>query len=105
MAFPETKIVFGNEGRNISPRCSQPLRVDHAIPAEHEVGGLGEGSRAVDWVIGPVDGRRVLLDVKRRLADFIAAVGELSVDEAARLGMTSGFVPQRGIQMHAVRSR
>ena len=59
------------------------LRVDHAIPAEHEVGGLGEGSRTVDWVIGPVDGRRVLLDVKRRLADFIAAVGERSADEAA----------------------
>jgi hypothetical protein len=58
------------------------LRVKPAIPAEHEVGGLGEGNRTVDWVIGPVDGRRVLVDVKRRLADFIAAMGELSADDA-----------------------
>jgi len=47
------------------------LRVDRAVPADHEVAGLGVGNRTVDWAIGPADNRRVLLDVKRRLADFI----------------------------------
>ena len=47
------------------------LRVDRAIQADHEVAGLGVGNRTVDWAIGPIHNRRVLLDVKRRLADFI----------------------------------
>lgn len=47
------------------------LRADRAVQADREVAGLGVGNRTVDWAIGPADNRRVLLDVKRRLADFI----------------------------------
>lgn len=48
------------------------LRVNSSIPANHEAGGRGAGNTTVDWAIGPVNGRSVLLDVKRRFADFIA---------------------------------
>lgn len=48
------------------------LRVTGAVPADHEVAGLGVGNRTVDWAIGPAENRRVLLDVKRRFADFIS---------------------------------
>ena len=46
-------------------------KVCAGIPMEFEVAGLGDGNRTVDWVIGPEHGRTVLLDVKRRTADFI----------------------------------
>lgn len=46
------------------------LRVSDAIPAEHEVAGLGAGNRTVDWVLGAAGTRRILFDVKRRFADF-----------------------------------
>lgn len=47
------------------------LRLDQAVLADHEVAGLGVGNRTVDWAIGPTAGRRVLLDVKRQLTDFL----------------------------------
>jgi hypothetical protein len=56
------------------------LRLDGAVPADHEVARLGVGNRTVDWAIGPAENRRVLLDVKRRFADFVsqmAAEGKL----------------------------
>jgi hypothetical protein len=51
------------------------LRVDPAIPAQHEAAGRGAGNRTIDWTIGPVGGRTVRIDVKRRYADFIAQMG------------------------------
>jgi hypothetical protein len=48
------------------------LRVSPVIPADHEVSGLGAGNRTVDWVIDPAGERRVLVDVKRRFADFFS---------------------------------
>jgi hypothetical protein len=51
------------------------LRVDPAIPADHEAAGRGAGNKTIDWEIGPVQGRLVLIDVKRRFADFIAQMG------------------------------
>jgi hypothetical protein len=59
------------------------LRVDPAIPADHEVGSMGTGNRTIDWLVGPFERRRVLFDVKRRFADFIAAMNGLSVDDDA----------------------
>jgi hypothetical protein len=58
------------------------LRVDPAIPAEHEARGRGAGSKTVDWALAPPGGRAVLMDVKRRYADFIAQMGG-SLDGAA----------------------
>lgn len=51
------------------------LRVDPAVPAHHEVAGRGTGNKTIDWAIGPSAGRCVLMDVKRRYADFIAQMG------------------------------
>jgi hypothetical protein len=59
------------------------LRVDPAIFADHEVVGLGAGKRTIDWSIGPAAGRRVLFDVKRRYADFIAQMGAPAEREMA----------------------
>jgi hypothetical protein len=68
------------------------LRVDQAIPAEHEAGGLGVGNRTIDWAVGPLSGRRVLLDVKRRFADFIELMGSLSTDDASTPGHDVGLL-------------
>jgi hypothetical protein len=46
-------------------------KINTAIVADFEVSGLGIGNKTIDWVIGPHCGRTVLLDVKRRMADFI----------------------------------
>lgn len=51
------------------------LRLDPAITADHEVSGRGAGNKTIDWAIGPAGGRTVLMDVKRRYADFIAQMG------------------------------
>lgn len=47
------------------------IRIDPSIPAEFEVSGLSAGNQTIDWVLGPVGGRKVIFDVKRRVADFI----------------------------------
>jgi hypothetical protein len=47
------------------------IRVDPSIPADFEVAGLSPGNQTLDWVLGPVSGRKVIFDVKRRVADFI----------------------------------
>jgi len=46
-------------------------KVDPTVPVQFEVPGMGIGNKTVDWVIGPFDGRTVLIDVKRRSIDFI----------------------------------
>ena len=51
------------------------LRVDPAIPAEYEAQGRGAGNKTIDWAIGPTSGRAVLMDVKRRYADFLMQMG------------------------------
>ena len=48
------------------------LRVEPSIAAEYEAAWRGAGNRTLDWAIGPAGGRLVLLDVKRRYADFVA---------------------------------
>jgi hypothetical protein len=47
------------------------IKIDNDIPMEFEVCGLGNGNRTVDWVILPSDGRKILLDVKRRTKDAL----------------------------------
>jgi hypothetical protein len=59
------------------------LRVRPGIPADHEVSGLGVGNRTVDWVIGAAGERRVLIDVKRRFADFFGQMEGVAVDGGA----------------------
>lgn len=59
------------------------LRVEAAIPAQYEVAGYGAGNRTLDWVIGPVEGRTVKIDVKRRYKDFLAQME----------GMSDGDIP------------
>jgi hypothetical protein len=68
------------------------FRVDPAIPAEHEARLMGAGNKTIDWLVGPVDGRRVLFDVKRRFADFIAMMDGLSADDAAAPGHDVGLL-------------
>lgn len=53
-------------------------KVDSSVAVKFEVSGEGIGDRTIDWVIGPYGGRIVLLDVKRRVIDFI--------DQAERIG-------------------
>jgi hypothetical protein len=57
-------------------------RVDPAVATDFEVAGLGQGDRTVDWAIRPGEGRTVLLDVKRRTADFIAQFQAMRPDDA-----------------------
>jgi hypothetical protein len=47
------------------------LRVVGLVPADFEVSGDGVGNRTIDWKIGPVLGRTVLVDVKDRIGDLL----------------------------------
>jgi hypothetical protein len=58
-------------------------KVDSAVPVQFEVPGLGVGNRTVDWVIGPHNGRTILLDVKRRTADFIKQAEQIGDEYVA----------------------
>lgn len=53
------------------------LRVECTVPASFEVQGRGEGNRTIDWHVGPYEDRSVLIDVKRRAADFREAMEAL----------------------------
>jgi hypothetical protein len=76
------------------------LRVDHTVPAEHEVVGLGAGNRTVDWVLGAPGTRRVLLDVKRRFADFYSQMAETAITSGAPPGSRrSTTLPERRAQI------
>lgn len=52
-------------------------KLNSTVDALFEVTGEGEGNFTLDWVVGPHCGRTVLLDVKRRFADFIEQAGKL----------------------------
>lgn len=58
-------------------------KVDSAVAVEFEVLGQGVGNRTVDWVIGPHNGRAVLLDVKRRIFDTIDQIERLGGESVA----------------------
>jgi hypothetical protein len=58
------------------------LRVDPSIPALYEVAGCGVGNRTIDWVAGPAEGRRVLVDVKRRYKDLLAQMDGIAAGNA-----------------------
>jgi hypothetical protein len=54
------------------------LNVGQGVPADFEVVGLGKGNRTIDWRFGPIDGREVLMDVKRRSIDLIKQLDQLT---------------------------
>lgn len=61
------------------------LHLDPTTTAQYEVTGESPGNKKIDWKIEAADGFAVLLEVKRREADFITSVeriasGERSVD-------------------------
>jgi len=56
------------------------IRIDPAVPVEFEVSGLSDGNQTIDWVLGPVSGRKVVFDVKRRVADFIKQADQFADD-------------------------
>ncbi len=57
-------------------------KVGSVIPVEFEVTGVGAGNCTVDWLIGHPSGRIILLDVKRRVFDFIRHVQETAANVA-----------------------
>lgn len=46
-------------------------KVKPEVPVEFEVIGYGSGNKSIDWLIKPNEERSVLIDVKRRMTDFI----------------------------------
>lgn len=54
------------------------LNVGRDVAADFEVAGLGNGNRTVDWHFGPIDGREILMDVKRRSIDLIRQLDQLT---------------------------
>jgi len=58
-------------------------KLGSTVTVEFEVTGLGAGNRTVDRVIGPQDGRTVLLDVKRRTTDFIKQAEGIDAENTA----------------------
>lgn len=56
------------------------LRVGRSVSAEFEAEGMGAGNATIDWSFGPVDGRRLLIDVKRRTADYLGQAAATPAD-------------------------
>ena len=82
------------------------LRVDPAIPAEYEAQGRGAGSKTIDWAIGPTSGRAVLMDVKRRYADFLMQMGgPMEGGDPCAGARSRAAVPQRRGEVCRRRSR
>lgn len=46
------------------------FRINHPIPTDFEVTGYGAGNKTIDWKIGPIENRHILLDVKNRNKDL-----------------------------------
>ncbi len=63
--------------QDVLAEMSPMMRVDPSVPSDFEVVGHGTGNRAIDWCVGPHLDRLVLLDVKRRSADFRQAMDKL----------------------------
>lgn len=62
-----------------------PCKIDPIVPLDFEVAGLGAGNRTVDWVIRHQGGRTVLLDVKRRITDFIKQAEGMAVNSSSQV--------------------
>jgi hypothetical protein len=56
------------------------IRVDPSVPVGFEVAGLSDGNQTIDWVIGPISGRKVIFDVKRRVVDFLKQADQWADD-------------------------
>jgi hypothetical protein len=46
------------------------FRINHPIQTDFEVTGYGAGNKTIDWKIGPIENRQILLDVKNRNKDL-----------------------------------
>lgn len=46
-------------------------KINAGVSAKFEVVGYGNGNKTIDWLIEPLEGKSVLIDVKRRMADLI----------------------------------
>lgn len=47
------------------------LNLSETIPVDFEISGRGPGNQTIDWLIGPIGQREILIDVKSRTFDFI----------------------------------
>ncbi|MDO8415723.1 MAG: hypothetical protein Q7S87_05865 [Agitococcus sp.] len=59
------------------------IHTSNEVKMDFEVVGLGSGNTDVDWVLNPLNQRRVLIDVKRRVIDFIFHAS--AMDESGHL--------------------
>lgn len=48
------------------------------IPTDFEVPGIGVANRTIDWVVGPLGGRRTIFDGKRQDVDFINQADQIA---------------------------
>lgn len=46
------------------------FRINHPIPTDFEVTGYGAGNKTIDWKIGSIENRQILLDIKNRNKDL-----------------------------------
>jgi hypothetical protein len=58
------------------------LNVGKEVGTDFEVTGYGHGNRTIDWLVGPINGREILLDVKRRSIDLIGQIDQLTEGQA-----------------------
>jgi hypothetical protein len=59
------------------------VSIGQGVATDFEVGGLGCCNRTVDWLVGPIDGREILMDVKRRSIDLIRQLDQLTEGQVA----------------------
>lgn len=52
------------------------FRLDEQIPIEFEISGLGLGNTTIDWHIGPIGKRHILVDAKNRMGDLYSMMDQ-----------------------------
>ncbi len=62
------------------------IRLQPDVPAQFEVTGYGAGNRTIDWLIHPLEGSPILLEVKCRTIDLIEGLEQIARGERAADG-------------------
>ncbi len=64
------RLIDANKHQDALVEMIPTFRINHPIQTDFEVTGYSSGNKTIDWKIGPIGNRQILLDVKNRNKDL-----------------------------------
>lgn len=64
------RLMDANKHQDALVEMIPTFRINHPIQTDFEVTGYSSGNKTIDWKIGPIGNRQILLDVKNRNKDL-----------------------------------